>query len=183
MGKYIERVWWHLILIFFLLLCKLNFFPGSLFLISYILLLRLWVKSRQIQPSRFCLQIRFLSNFKLEWDYSRHYFWRTLGYLSDFSATMSFLAGHPKDSGQIHPVHCTTPGTDEALSYLTESGGRRRGWQRMRWLGGHGCGWTPGAGDGQGDLVCCNSWGRKESDTTWVTELNWTTLEEAFSST
>ena len=25
---------------------------------------------------------------------------------------------------------------------------------------------TPGVGDGQGGLVCCGSWGRKESDTT-----------------
>ena len=25
---------------------------------------------------------------------------------------------------------------------------------------------TPGVGDGQGGLVCCNSWGRKESDMT-----------------
>ena len=25
---------------------------------------------------------------------------------------------------------------------------------------------TLGVGDGQGGLVCCNSWGRKESDTT-----------------
>ena len=34
--------------------------------------------------------------------------------------------------------------------------------------------WTPGDGDGQGDLVYCNSWGRKESDMTeW---LNWTDL-------
>ena len=24
---------------------------------------------------------------------------------------------------------------------------------------------TPGVGDGQGGLVCCDSWGRKESDT------------------
>ena len=32
--------------------------------------------------------------------------------------------------------------------------------------------WTPGAGDGQRGLACCDSWGRKESDTTeW---LNWT---------
>ena len=31
-----------------------------------------------------------------------------------------------------------------------------------------------GVGDGQGGLVCCSSWGRKESDTTeW---LNWTVL-------
>ena len=26
--------------------------------------------------------------------------------------------------------------------------------------------WTPGVADGQGGLVCCDSWGRKESDTT-----------------
>ena len=26
--------------------------------------------------------------------------------------------------------------------------------------------WTPGVGDGQGGLVCCDSWDRKESDTT-----------------
>ena len=25
---------------------------------------------------------------------------------------------------------------------------------------------TPGVGDGQGSLACCNSWGRKESDMT-----------------
>ena len=30
---------------------------------------------------------------------------------------------------------------------------------------GHEFGWTPGVGDGQGGLACCNSWGRKESDT------------------
>ena len=33
-------------------------------------------------------------------------------------------------------------------------------------LDGHGFGWTPRVGDGQGDLACCSSWGRKESDTT-----------------
>ena len=32
--------------------------------------------------------------------------------------------------------------------------------------------WIPGVGDGQGGLACCNSWGRKESDTT--EQLNWT---------
>ena len=25
---------------------------------------------------------------------------------------------------------------------------------------------APGVGDGQGDLMCCNQWGRNESDTT-----------------
>ena len=44
------------------------------------------------------------------------------------------------------------------------------GW--YHWLNGHGFGWTLGAGDGQGGLACCSSWGRKESDTTQ--RLNWT---------
>ena len=46
------------------------------------------------------------------------------------------------------------------------------GWHH--WLDGHGFGWTPGVGDGQGGLACCGSWGRKESDTT--EQLNWTEL-------
>ena len=46
------------------------------------------------------------------------------------------------------------------------------GWHH--WLDGHESPWTPGVGDGQGGLVCCDSWGRKESDTT--EQLNWTKL-------
>ena len=38
------------------------------------------------------------------------------------------------------------------------------GWHHQ--LDGHGFGWTLGVGDGQGGLVCCGSWGCKESDTT-----------------
>ena len=44
------------------------------------------------------------------------------------------------------------------------------GWHH--WLDGHESEWTPGVSDGQGGLACCNSWGRKESDTT--ERLNWT---------
>ena len=36
--------------------------------------------------------------------------------------------------------------------------------------------WTPGVGDGQGGLVCWDSWGPKESDTT--EQLNWTELRQ-----
>ena len=44
------------------------------------------------------------------------------------------------------------------------------GWHH--WLDRHESEWTPGVGDGQGGLACCDSWGRKESDMTeW---LNWT---------
>ena len=44
------------------------------------------------------------------------------------------------------------------------------GWHH--WLDGHEFGWTPGVGDGQGGLACCDSRGHKESDTT--ERLNWT---------
>ena len=43
------------------------------------------------------------------------------------------------------------------------------GWHQ---LNGHGLGWTPGVGDGQGGLLCCSSWGCTESDTT--ERVNWT---------
>ena len=49
--------------------------------------------------------------------------------------------------------------------------GRRRGQQdeMVGWhhrLNGHEFEQAQGVGDGQGSLVCCNPWGRKESDTT-----------------
>ena len=46
------------------------------------------------------------------------------------------------------------------------------GWHH--WLDGREFERTPGVGDGQGGLACCNSWGHKESDTT--ERLNWTEL-------
>ena len=53
------------------------------------------------------------------------------------------------------------------------------GWHS--WLNGRESEWTPGVGDRQGSLACCNSWGPKSwtqlSD--W-TELNWTELSKAY---
>ena len=49
-------------------------------------------------------------------------------------------------------------------------GRRRRGLQRMSWLDGISDSMDVslselfGVGDGQGGLVCCSSWGRKELD-------------------
>jgi len=52
------------------------------------------------------------------------------------------------------------------------------GWHH--WLNARESEWIPGVGDGQGGLVCCDSWGHKESDTTeW---LNWRNLHTIFHS-
>ena len=73
-----------------------------------------------------------------------------------------------------------TDSLEKTLMLGKIEGGRKRGWQRMtedempptRWA------WvwvSSGVGDGQGSLVCCDSWGCKELDTTeW---LKWTELK------
>ena len=61
------------------------------------------------------------------------------------------------------PLQCIisnkcTPLAIENLIKMSENNGRESEW-------------TPGVGDERGGLVCCDSWGHKESDTTeW---LNW----------
>ena len=45
------------------------------------------------------------------------------------------------------------------------------GWHHQ--LNGHGFGWTPGAGDWQGSLACCGSWGHRVGHNE---QLNWTEL-------
>ena len=59
-------------------------------------------------------------------------------------------------------------------------GKRKRGQQRMRWLDGITnlkdmslSERTPRDGEGQGSLVCCSPWGRKESDTTERLNSSW----------
>ena len=60
---------------------------------------------------------------------------------------------------QLHEK-CTCPMTEDEMA----------GWHHQ--LDGCESEWTPGVGDGQGGLACCDSWGRKES--TRLSELNWT---------
>ena len=71
-----------------------------------------------------------------------------------------------------------TDSLEQTLMLRKIEGRGRRGRQRMRWLDGitdsmdmMSVSQALGVGDGQGSLVCCSSWGRRESDTT--EKLNW----------
>ena len=56
-------------------------------------------------------------------------------------------------------------GRTDSLMLGKIEGGRRRGQERMRWVGwlyrldGHEFEQAPRVGDGQGSLVCCSLWG------------------------
>ena len=64
-----------------------------------------------------------------------------------------------------------TDSLEKTLMLGKIEGGRRRGWQRMRWLDGitdlmdMSLSNLRELVDGQGSLACCSPWGHKESDT------------------
>ena len=74
----------------------------------------------------------------------------------------SWLIGKESDAGKDWGQEEKGPTEDEMA-----------GWHH--WLDGCESEWTPGVGDWQGGLACCDSWGRKESATT--KRLNWTELK------
>ena len=75
----------------------------------------------------------------------------------------------PPDAKSWHIVKDPDAGKDWGQEERGMTEDEMVGWHH--WLNGHEFGWTPGVGDGQGGLACCDSWGRKELD---VTErLNW----------
>ena len=76
------------------------------------------------------------------------------------------------------------PDVKSWLIWKDPNAGKDRGWEEKgtteyemvgshHWLNGHVFGWTLGVGDGQGDMACPSSWGRKESDTTEWLNWNW----------
>ena len=77
----------------------------------------------------------------------------------------SWLFGKDSDAGRVW-------GQEEKGTTEDEMAGLHH------WLDGRESQWTPGVGDGQGGLACCDSWGRKESDT--AERLNWTELNCSF---
>ena len=102
-------------------------------------------------------------------------FWRSsvLGFLSKDDAKA--------ETPVLWPPHVKSwligKDSDAGRDWLQEEKGTTEdemaGWHY--WLDGCESEWTPGVGDGQGGLACCDSWGHKKSDTT--EQLNWTDLK------
>ena len=65
---------------------------------------------------------------------------------------------------RVDSLETTDAGRDWGQEKKGMSEDEMAGWHHR--LNGHEFGRTPGVGDGQGGLACCDSWGRKESDTT-----------------
>ena len=65
---------------------------------------------------------------------------------------------------RVDPLEKTDAGRDRGQEEKGTTEDEMAGWHH--WLDGHESEWTPGVGDGQGGLACCDSWGHKESDTT-----------------
>ena len=66
--------------------------------------------------------------------------------------------------------HCKDKQDSRAVWVLLGSTHEMAGWHH--WLDGRESEWTPGAGDGQGGLACCGSWGRRVGRG-WAAGLHW----------
>ena len=123
-------------------------------------------------------------------------YWRGLPFPSPDVVIVHSEGDQPRDFFGRNDAKAETPvlWPPHAKSWLTgkDSDAGRDGGQEEKgttedemagwhyWLDGRESEWSPGVGDGQGGLVCCDSWGRKESDMT--ERLNWTELKISFRS-
>ena len=65
---------------------------------------------------------------------------------------------------RVDSLENTDAGRDWGQEEKGTTEDKMAGWHH--WLDGRESWWTPGVGDGQGGLACCDSWGRKKLDTT-----------------
>ena len=112
-------------------------------------------------------------------------YWESLGWQEDQSTTVLNISPEYPLEGlmlklklQYFGIWCAQPthwkNPDAGEDWGQEEKGATED-EMVRWhhrLYGHEFEQTPGVGDGQGSLVCCSPWGRKESDMT--ERLNWT---------
>ena len=105
------------------------------------------------------------------------YWWKQISLLSTMIHTVissrNTLTDTPRNTAQaIWHIKLTIiyAGRDWGQQEKGTTEDEMAGWHY--WLDGRESEWTPGVGDGQGGLVCCDLWGRKEMDMT--ERLNWT---------
>ena len=91
-----------------------------------------------------------------------NYSWIFIGRRTDIEAETPIL--WPPDVNSWLIWKDPAPGKDWGQEEKGMTEDEMIGWHH--WLDGHGFGWTPRVGDGQGGLVYCGSWGHKELDTT-----------------
>ena len=118
-----------------------------------------WVLVLQIFYLTYILYVMYIINYNMK------YYWL---YIINF---VSFSTIHEVLMETILGWFVTLSSSLEKSLMLWKIEGRRRGHQRMRWLGGitvyrHKLGQISGDDEGQRDLACCHPWGRKELDTT-----------------
>ena len=106
---------------------------------------------------------------------------------SNTVSTFSPSVSHEAETPVLWPPHAKSwligkdsdAGRDWGLKEKGTTEDEMAGWHH--WLDGRESEWTPGVGDGQGGLACCDSWSRKGSETS--EQLNWTVesfLQAAF---
>ena len=135
---------------------------------TYVVARRLWKLRKQtnlksLEVLNGCLALKYLLSFNMLLEIS--------GQITHAKAetpvlwpphVKSWLIGKDSDAGRDWGQEKGT--TEDEMA----------GWHHQ--LDGRESEWTPGVGDGQGGLVCCDSWGRKKSVMTELlnwTELNW----------
>ena len=104
--------------------------------------------------------------------------WESLGLQGDWSWVFFGRNDAKAETPVLWPPHAKSwliwkdpdagRGWGQEEKGMTED--KMAGWHHR--LNGHEFEWTLGVGDGQEGLACCDSWGRKKSDTT--ENLNWT---------
>ena len=109
--------------------------------------------------------------------------WSPLGWTGWISLPSKGLSWvFPNTTVQKHQFFDPDSGRDWGQEEEGTTEDEMAGWHHR--LNGHEFEWTPGVCDGQGGLVCCNSWGRKELDTTeWLTELKLSSSPSTWSRT
>ena len=77
---------------------------------------------------------------------------------------------------RVDSLEKTDAGTDWGQKEKGTTEDEMAGWHH--WLDGRESEWPPGVGEEQEGLACCDSWGRKESDTT--ERLIWSDMKHKF---